>query len=266
MKLQHIVVATDGSVAGRGACLVAMDLAERMSARVTVLRAVAGRRVPVGAYRDSSDAQLEHLQEWMASVPAARGVPVRLDVEFGHPSVEIPRFAETHAADLIVIGRTPRTQATRFRIGDTADALMRRSRVPCLMVPPDSPPIRRVLAAVDGSPRGSKVLRTASGFARDIGADLRAVIVEATPAYDEGPSTPPVPGARAARLEHQLGASLRVRRGPIFEQVLAEIRDSGSDLLAIGTHRGGPPGVLELGSVGRHLAHAAPCPVLTIPL
>jgi nucleotide-binding universal stress UspA family protein len=265
VKLQHIVVATDGSDTGQGACRVAMDLARRASARVTVLRAVAGRRVPVGAWRDSSEAELAHLRAGMVAAPAADGVPVKYDVEFGHPSVEIPRFAETHAADLIVIGRTPRTQATRFRVGDTADALMRRSRVPCLMVPPDSPPIRRVLAAVDGSPRGSKVLAAASDFARDVGAILRAVMVEPAAPADEAPG-PVAPGARAARLQATLGPALRVRRGPIFEQVLAELHDGGSDLLVVGMHRGGPPGVLELGSVGRHLAHAAPCAALTIPL
>jgi nucleotide-binding universal stress UspA family protein len=48
--------------------------------------------------------------------------------------------------------------------------------------------------------------------------------------------------------------------------VLAEVRESGADLLVIGYHRGGPPGVLEAGSTARRLAHEAPCAVLTIPL
>ena len=261
-----MVVATDASEVGRGAYVAALDLAARASARLTVMRAIAGRRVPVGAYRDRWEAELEQLEEWVATASTHGGVPVTLDVEFGHPSVEIPRFAETHAADLIVMGRKPRTQAARFRVGDTADAVVRRSRVPCLLVPPDSPPGRRVLVAVDGSLRGSKVVVGASEFARLIGASLRAVTVE-TAAADESPDLARrTPRARAAPLRSEIGATLSVRHGSVFEQVLAEIRDTGSDMLAIGNHRGGPPGVLGLGSVGRHLAHAAPCAVLTIPL
>ena len=266
MKLEHIVVATDASEAGQGAYAAALDLAARASARVTVMRAIAGRRVPVGAYVDGSAAELERLEEWVSWVAAPSGVPVKLGIEFGHPSVEIPRFAEANAADLIVIGREPRTQAVLLRAGDTADAVLRRSRVPCLLVPPDSPPVRRVLAAVDGSLRGSKVFGGASEFARLIGAAFRAVTVE--PAADD--ETPDLarraPRARTAQLRSEIGARLSVRHGSVFEQVLAEIRNTGSDLLASGNQRGGPPGVLVLGSVGRHLAHAAPCAVFTIPL
>jgi nucleotide-binding universal stress UspA family protein len=266
VKLEHIVVATDASEAGRGAYLAALDLAARASARLTVMRGIAGRRVPVGAYRDRSEDELERLEEWAATASDHGGVPVTLDVEFGHPSVEIPRFAETQGADLIVMGRKPRTQAGRFRVGDTADAVVRRSRVPCLLLPPDSPPIRRVLAAVDGSPRGSKVFAGASEFARLVGASLRAVTVEVAATGEMPDLARNAPRARTARLRSEIGPALTVRHGPVFEQVLAEIHNTRSDLLAIGNQRGGSPGVLELGSVGRYLAHAAPCAVLTIPL
>jgi nucleotide-binding universal stress UspA family protein len=60
--------------------------------------------------------------------------------------------------------------------------------------------------------------------------------------------------------------AVSVRRGDIAESVLAEVQQNGDDVLVIGYHRGGPPGVLEAGSVARRLAHAAPCTVLTIPL
>ena len=37
-------------------------------------------------------------------------------------------------------------------------------------------------------------------------------------------------------------------------------------LLAFGYHRGGPPGIVEGGSVARGLLHSALCAVLTVPL
>jgi nucleotide-binding universal stress UspA family protein len=266
VKLEHIVVATDASDVAGGAYAAALDLAARASARVTVMRTIGRWRVTVGAYVEGSAAELERLEEWVTSVAAPSGVPVKVGIEFGHPSVEIPRFAEANAADLLAIGRKPRTQAMRFRAGVTADAVVRRSRVPCLLVPPDSAPVRRVLAAVDGSLRGSKVFVVASEFARLIGAALRAVTVEAVAEAEMPDLARRAPRARTAQLRSEIGARLSVRHGSVFEQVLAEIRATGADLLAIGNQRGGPPGVVELGSVGRHLAHAAPCAVLTIPL
>jgi nucleotide-binding universal stress UspA family protein len=61
-------------------------------------------------------------------------------------------------------------------------------------------------------------------------------------------------------------ARLVVRRGDVVKGVLAELQETGSDVLVIGYHRGGPPGVLEAGSIARRLAHVAPCAVLTVPL
>ena len=51
-----------------------------------------------------------------------------------------------------------------------------------------------------------------------------------------------------------------------MDQILEAVHETEADVLAIGYHRGGLPGILEAGSTARHLAHTAPCAVLTIPL
>ncbi len=265
MKLDRILVATDTSDASRHAYRAALDLARRAAAAVTVMRTITGQRVPVGAYRDSSDAHREALERWAAGAGENAAGAVQVHVGFGHPSIEIPRHAEATSADLIVLGRKPRTQASRFRQGDTADEVIRRSRLPCLLVPPGATPIRRILAAVDGTVRGRRVVQEACDVARSIGATIHAVTVEPWTS-EELSKVAPAPLAGTLGLRSELGEKLTVRAGSIFEQVLAEIGDIGADLLAIGVRRGGAPGTLELGGVGRHLAHTAPCPVLTIPL
>ncbi len=85
-----------------------------------------------------------------------------------------------------------------------------------------------------------------------------------------------LPVARSSSLETKVqevlarknmdSTPLAVRRGEVLERVLAEVQETGTDVLAIGYRRGGPPGVLEAGSTARRLAHLAPCAVLTIPL
>lgn len=288
MKLKHIVVAADESDAGRAALHAGLDLARRASCSLVVMRTVpvspdwelaevAGTRGNVTGRATSAQADVEHLRQWVAAeIPPGAGQPVpELAVTWGVPGVEIGRFAEQEGASLVVLGRKPRTARARLLLGDTADAVARRSRLPCLFVQSGARPIRRVLVAGDGTDRGLSVVTGACAFATGVGAELRVVTVDRV--Y---PGEPPdlagaLPSERAARLRAQVdailgpdctGAPLDIRRGDVVEQVLAAREATGSDTLVVGYHRGGPPGIIDAGSVARRLVHTASCAVLTIPL
>lgn len=280
MQLEHIVVATDESEAGRSAVRMGLDLARRAGAELTFMTVVPAEPVPAAA----------RLEQWLGAELAAAPpeTPVGTEVTFGIPSIEICRFAEERRADLLVLGRKPRSQATRLLLGDTADAVARRSLVPSLYVPPGAGPVRRILAALDGTERGLVVFRAACAFAATIGASLRLVTVE--PARENEPDhlAADLPTARTLRLVERVEAlataedrrCLRretgdgdrtrdlvlVRRGDPVEQILDAADWTDADLLAVGYRRGGPPGVVEGGSVARRLAHLAPCALLAIPL
>jgi nucleotide-binding universal stress UspA family protein len=203
---------------------------------------------------------------------------VETAVAYGVPGVEICRFGERRDADLMVLGRKPRSQMARLLLGDTADAVARRSRLPCLFVPPGIGPIRRLLVALDGTERGIAVLQTACALARAITASLGVVTVEQEPAGEPVHLASALPVERSERLKSQVRMLLSrervdgsqplvdVRRGAVVEQVLAALEETAADALVVGYHRGGPPGVIEVGSTARHLAHLAPCAVLTVPL
>jgi nucleotide-binding universal stress UspA family protein len=286
MNVQHILAAADESEAGRQAVRSAIDLARRADARVTVVRAVPVMAMAVAAATtggyDFAGAEIEspgieNLRQWIGSDLRAQSEPppVELAIASGIPGMEIRRLAEQREADLMVLGRKRRSQLARLILGDTAALVARHSRIPCLLVPADSGPLQRMLVAVDGSDHGMFVLAKAASFAQAIGIKtLRVLTVE--PGLADQP-----PAGKSARigsmdrqardiLNHQgvetVGSSVEVRRGAIIPQILAAVTASGSDLLAIGYHRGGLPGVIEAGSIGRHLAHTAPCAVLTIPL
>ena len=287
MLLQHILAATDESDAGRQAVRTATALAFRASSRLTILRVLAleatRRLVGVGqggvaTNGGEDEAALMYLRRWLeADVLTADEVQAAdLATASGVPGIEICRFAEQGEADLLVLGRKHHSPMMRLLLGDTADAVARRSRSPCLFVPPGSGEIRKVLVALDGSDRGINVLNQACDFARHAGAAVAAVTVEWRPGNEPPELASALPVARSASLRGRVrqilaregfpDAPLAIRRGDILERVLAEAQESGADVLAIGYHRGGPPGVLEAGSTARRLAHAAPCAVLTIPL
>jgi len=287
MVLQHILAATDESDAGRQAVRTATALASRASARVTILRVIAveatGRLVGVGqgtaaTNGDGDEAALMYLRRWLeAGVLSPDAVQTaELTIASGIPGIEICRSAEQGDADLLVLGRKPHSRMMRLLLGDTADAVARRSRSPCLFVPLGAGEPGKVLVALDGSDRGISVLSQACDFARYAGASVRAVTVEQRPGDEPLQVVSELPVARSSSLQVRVrevlaregfpDAPLAIRRGDIVERVIAEVQETGADVLVIGYHRGGPPGVLEAGSTARRLAHAAPCAVLTIPL
>jgi nucleotide-binding universal stress UspA family protein len=265
MSLGHVIAATDESEAGRQAVIIALQIASRTRARVTVLRVLPFDQSPTGN-------AAEQLQRWVESdlPPLRPAPPIHYVVAHGLPGIEIARVAEGMRADLLVLGRKQRSQAMRLLLGDTADAVARRSRIPCLFVPPARTPARRVLVAVDGSGRGASVLWVANDFARQVGAELRVMTVER--AHDGEPAelARANPVTRSTRIQADVGRTLardlEVRRGDPAEQILAAAEERASDVLVIGCHPGGPAGVIEAGSTARRVIHQAPCAVLTVPL
>ncbi len=178
MQLRHILAATDESDAGRQAVRTAVDLASRASARITVLHVLTSEAsrplVTAGSPRSDNrhdETACLHLRRWLgAGVLAPNENPaVELAVATGIPGVEICRFAEDAGVDLLILGRKPHSRMMRLLLGDTADAVARRSRVPCLFVHSRSGEVRQVLTALDGTARGINVLTETCDFAKAAG-------------------------------------------------------------------------------------------------
>ena len=238
MQLSHIVVATDASDAGRQAVRTGLDLSSRSAARLTVMRVVAvesppaagrGRNRADAAERADGAAELERLRCWLEPELFAAGpeAQVEVAVAFGDPAAEICRFAEARDADLLILGRKQRSPAARLLLGDTADLVLRRSRVPCLFVQPGTPPITQLLVAVDRSPQALRVFAAGRDFAAAAGAALRVTTVGEFPRARSCPiSSPRPPSAtrmssgsvirprrtRARREQPRRGAPARARR------------------------------------------------------
>jgi len=277
MELRHVVAATDQSAAGHHAVLVAGRLAEMAGARLTVLSV---RLVtPSQSGGATAPSETEHqslLRDLSRSLEAElKRVAPRIAPAFtvlsGVPGIEIPRYAEEHAGDLLILGRKQRTQRQRMFLGDTADAVARRSRVPCLFVGVDCEDFGPMLVCLDATERSASVFQAAADFARTVETPLRAVTVEPVWLNEPDELAATLPASRTLRLNRTLDrglvtTDLRIRRGNVLTELLAEATEAGARLMAFGYHRGGPPGVVEGGSVARGLLHSALCAVMTVPL
>jgi nucleotide-binding universal stress UspA family protein len=267
MRLQQIVVGADETEASRNAIRAALLWGRRTGARVSIISVSRETVVAPGHIQGSAARAIER---WLGDQLADGDQPAPRIVEAaGIPSIEIARFAEKAEADLLILGRKPRSSSARRLLGDTADAVARRSAVPCLFVPGPDEATGPMLAALDGTDRGFAVLRRALDLAQVLGLELDLVTVERGPVREPVPGAFDAPAPRTENLIRLLGASaatLQVRRGDVVAEVLTEIEARQTRILVLGYRRGGPPGPVEGASVARRLAHRAPCAVLTIPL
>ena len=275
MELERIVVAADESEVGREGVRTALAWRAPLGAAVTLFHVLprapaAALELAGGGGNGGQPDPLAALEAWAAAEAAAQGQPLpSVAAGQGLPGVEIPRFAEQAGAGLLVVGRKPRSFAQRLYEGDTADAVARRSTVPCLFVCRPLRIPRRLLAAMDGTDRGMRVLQFALALAAPLRARLSGVTVERLHAGEPAGLARSVPVARTVALQRRLNGAvepLLVRQGDAATEILQAAQEVGAEVIVIGYRRGGPPGLIEAGSVARYVAHHAPCAVLTVPL
>jgi nucleotide-binding universal stress UspA family protein len=282
MKLNSILVAVDNSAAGREAARSAAHVAALSGSELVVLSVAPGAGMP-GAGETNPLEQVEAAlgSDFFAAFPT---LGVEIAGVYGLPQVEIVRFAEHRRVDLLVLGRKPRSRTARIFLGDTADSVLRRSRIPCLVVPPEMKSFSQVSVALDGSERGFMVYDYATGFAEACCLKLSAITVEPEWTGEPAALSKQTLSARSERLAGMIERRRRsgrkvlsdpgtctvaepliVRHGETVAEIVAEVQSARTDVLILGFHRGGPPLVVSSGSVSRKLVHSAPCAVLTVP-
>jgi nucleotide-binding universal stress UspA family protein len=136
-------------------------------------------------------------------------------------------------------------------------------------------PIRTILHPTDFSPYSDYAFRLACSLARDYGARLVVLHVEAPPVivYTEG-LIPPEPVEDKAQLRerlHQLQpgdpkvpVEHYLAEGNAVAEILRTAEDTRCDLILMGTHGRTGLGRLLMGSVAEQVVRRAPCPVVTV--
>ncbi len=138
-----------------------------------------------------------------------RGVTVRYETTIGKPAREILRLARTQAADLIVLGTKGLTAAERVLLGSTTTAVLRKTTVPVLAVPPlpaeertSGPdkawPGPEIIAPIALGPQAAADMARTADVARLFGVAIR--FVHAVP-----------PASAPAWLHAEADAHLRIR-------------------------------------------------------
>jgi nucleotide-binding universal stress UspA family protein len=146
--IRKILVPLDGSDMSRSAIPYAEEMATRFNASLifclvvtTDWIAYSGMEAPV-LYQDVLEdmkANAKANTEEAADESRARSYTVECFVGIGGPADEIQRIATEQGADMIVMSTHGRSGPSRWVMGSTADTLVRRAHLPCLLIrPPDA--------------------------------------------------------------------------------------------------------------------------------
>lgn len=140
-RVEHIVVAHDFSDAAHHALAYALDLAESLGARVTVMHAF---EIPVYGFPESPAMSSDYAGEIERAsrkaldgvVDRARrpGVPVLGVLRNGVAWSEIDAVAKEYRADLLVLGTHGRRGLARALLGSVAEKVVRTAPCPVLTV------------------------------------------------------------------------------------------------------------------------------------
>jgi nucleotide-binding universal stress UspA family protein len=209
---KKILVAVDFTELGRAAISSALELALALQARVDVLHVLTA--LEMGDTAGDSVTQLKQLEEAVRAKLAreadALAVAGRLGeclIGSGDPATRVLLAASEHAADLIVLGSHGRSGLSRLMLGSTAESVVRRARVPVLVVKQPRQ-VRTVGVAVDLGPDSAFLLATAFELAGSL-----AVRVHLLHAY--------------APMRDEYGAGISLQKS-LHQQACESLRDLAS--------------------------------------
>ncbi|MEX2609246.1 MAG: universal stress protein [Gemmatimonadota bacterium] len=227
----------------------------------------------------------QELEQQFHRVLGEDAPPVEIDVAVGIPVQEIARFADSIAADVVVLGQhTPRT-ALDDLLGTTADRMIRTSERPCLIAHQAiTRPLEQVMVATDFSKHARKALETVVDWLagplaperRDPpgSAEVNIVHVQAfaTRMYRPfGVDALLEKETEAARRRLPGGSPVTIRASTFsapleVEGVTAATEQFQPDLVVMGTHGYSFVARTLLGSIAAGVASTVRCPLLLVPL
>lgn len=203
---------------------------------------------------------------------------------------EILDQADARKADLIVVGSHGRSGFQHLLLGSTTERILRKARVPVLVVPrkqgddvgPPAMPFTRIVCPVDFSEASLHALTTALGFAEEADATLVILhVLEMPPELHEMQEvlTREVHDVRAeaeARALRRLGelipegardyCSVRtaVVEGSAHREIIRTSLEHDADLIVMGIHGRGAIELKLFGSNTHAVLRQANCPVLSV--
>ena len=300
--LANVLVPLDGSSLAETALPTAISLVRRKHGHVELV--VVHEEVPYEweGYEDgpwhsmNESTQVRYLYDKAGQLSGARDMTVGHALLRGDVADQICAHASEVGADMIVMGTHGRTGLTRALVGSVADAVVRRSTIPVLLLRASGGassartvplPFRRILVPIDDSPQSRLIFDAVAAIAeRGVTELILLRVVAPVPSvfdatfpygYVSGPPDETATRYLVAAADHELtGAAVDLAERArcdvdphviVAKHAAPAIADFakryGADLIAMTTHGRGASR-LVIGSVAGRVLHDAGVPVLVV--
>jgi nucleotide-binding universal stress UspA family protein len=288
-RITHILCPVDLSDCSRAAISRAVELRKATGARLTLLSVLPPPPEFLAPYCGASaDAESEPTGGPMSGSAAGSqpGVVV-LTSEAPNAAPEIAAQADHLAADLIVMGRNGRPALERLFLGSVAKEVIRRARIPVLVVPSKPASVsagdeHEILCAVDFTECSRAALVQAVDLASALGHRLSVLhVVPPVVVADTDMALPAdalrVHAAAEREAAHELTSLVTphksagprivelVRTGAAPAEIVAAAVERHAWLIVLGTHGRTAVQRLLFGSTTNRVVHEARCAVMTVP-
>jgi nucleotide-binding universal stress UspA family protein len=255
---KKILVATDFSELGRAAVTAALELARASNASVDVLHVFTMRAQP-----DASGYTAKQMQQHEANARAdlsraadevaATGLLGESLLRVGPAAETVLLAADERAADLIVIGSHGRSGLARLVLGSTAENVLRRAKVPVLIVKEAQPaPTRVIGVAVDLGIESGHAVATGFELGQALGARVHLIHAYAAVVVPNEFGAGSIPHERLhdRARESVLDLAAPYQRLPAMGKCVVELGDPITVILELAEDL--DLDLLVLGTEGRH--------------
>lgn len=229
--------------------------------------------------RGDNDA-VEEIFSRAVTIFQQKGIQYTLQLETGQAESVIPRKAADEAADIIVTGPLGRPPLRRFFAGRSFRHILAGVEKPLLYVPAAKIPVQKILVCLGGLGYGltaeSMGVRLAQAFRASL--TLLTVVPPIDLDYPEArairenwqnlAATDTLPGrtlrqATEIARKAQVKAKVITRQGDAIEEIRAEIREGGYDMVCMGSpYSSHSLRQMATANITAEIAETAPCPVL----
>ncbi|MBN1661372.1 MAG: universal stress protein [Anaerolineae bacterium] len=269
----HMLVGTIGSKQRETTLHFSLAVARALAGRVTLLGVVGKERNAAELFAFLSEA---------AAGLAAEGLDVHVQVETGDAESLVIGEIEAGNYDLVSLGALGGKRSRRSFLDSVAMRVVERARVSVLCVKGSRAGLSKVLICASGTEMGHLSVWAGAALACGAGAKTTVLhVVDALPAMYTGLEQMEETLAELLQSDTQTASELRwaaqvvkaecelsevkLRRGIVVDEILAEAQDGDYDLIVIGSSEvAGGLRLALMGNLAREIVVRAKRPVLVV--
>lgn len=241
----RILICTDGSKYAEEAIRFGGLIAKGAEAHLTLLGVIEGPSETEKVVKS-----LEKASDLLAQDVAA----LETKTKMGHAAEEILSETEEREYDLVVVGSRGRRGITRFLLGSTAARIVQHAQISVLIVKGKRPSLEHILICTGGEEWGEEGVRFGGMIAHSTRAQVTILHVMSQLALTPEARLKDLEATEEELLKREtregvhlrkglqilrglgVAGKVKIRRGLVVGEILAEAEEGGYDLLVIGAH------------------------------